>query len=300
MRPTTWGCEPRADSCGCRPTGSASSSSRSSSSLPSASSTRTSFCCQGSAGSRATCLSGAGAGGLHGPPGSLLVRLRAAGRVPQRLPGQAAASPIGVGRSWREKWCRSSSRRPGWRATFGREPGNGRLARHRCRGIPYHPGPLRRLRDRPRWHELRSRAAHQERAGHERALPADVPVVFISTAFVPETLMPGWMQVVAKWNPITYLIEAIRALMVTATTGAPSALHCSPWCSWARSSRSRPYGPSIAWRADRCAASYLVHPTGAHAPCSLCSTAAQASTLLQGLQRALQVDCGLDNAQCLR
>jgi ABC-2 type transport system permease protein len=41
------------------------------------------------------------------------------------------------------------------------------------------------------------------------------PVVFMSTAFVPEALMPGWMQVVNKWNPITYLIEAIRALMVT-------------------------------------------------------------------------------------
>lgn len=40
------------------------------------------------------------------------------------------------------------------------------------------------------------------------------PVVFMSTAFVPETLMPHWMQVVNDWNPITYLIEAIRALMV--------------------------------------------------------------------------------------
>jgi ABC-2 type transport system permease protein len=41
------------------------------------------------------------------------------------------------------------------------------------------------------------------------------PIVFMSTAFVPEALMPGWMQVVNKWNPITYLIEAMRALMVT-------------------------------------------------------------------------------------
>jgi ABC-2 type transport system permease protein len=41
------------------------------------------------------------------------------------------------------------------------------------------------------------------------------PVVFISTAFVPEALMPGWMQVVNRWNPVTYLIEAIRSLMVT-------------------------------------------------------------------------------------
>ena len=41
------------------------------------------------------------------------------------------------------------------------------------------------------------------------------PVAFMSTAFVPETLMPGWMQVVNRWNPVTHLIEAMRALMMT-------------------------------------------------------------------------------------
>lgn len=41
------------------------------------------------------------------------------------------------------------------------------------------------------------------------------PLVFMSTAFVPEPLMPEWMQVVNNWNPITYLIEAVRALMVS-------------------------------------------------------------------------------------
>jgi ABC-2 type transport system permease protein len=40
------------------------------------------------------------------------------------------------------------------------------------------------------------------------------PVVFISTAFVPAELMPGWMQAVNDWNPVTYQIEAVRALMV--------------------------------------------------------------------------------------
>jgi len=40
------------------------------------------------------------------------------------------------------------------------------------------------------------------------------PIVFMSTAFVPVALMPGWMQVVNDWNPITYVIEAMRALMV--------------------------------------------------------------------------------------
>ena len=41
------------------------------------------------------------------------------------------------------------------------------------------------------------------------------PVIFMSTAFVPEELMPGWMQAVNDWNPISFVIEAIRELMVT-------------------------------------------------------------------------------------
>ena len=40
------------------------------------------------------------------------------------------------------------------------------------------------------------------------------PVVFISTAFVPSAVMPGWMQAVNDWNPVTFQIEAIRRLMV--------------------------------------------------------------------------------------
>ncbi|HMK93750.1 MAG TPA: ABC transporter permease [Thermoleophilia bacterium] len=40
------------------------------------------------------------------------------------------------------------------------------------------------------------------------------PVVFISTAFVPRAVMPGWMQGVNDWNPVTFQIEAIRRLMV--------------------------------------------------------------------------------------
>ena len=39
------------------------------------------------------------------------------------------------------------------------------------------------------------------------------PVVFISTAFVPAGLMPGRMQSVNDWNPVTFQIEAVRALM---------------------------------------------------------------------------------------
>jgi ABC-2 type transport system permease protein len=41
------------------------------------------------------------------------------------------------------------------------------------------------------------------------------PVVFMSTAFVPAELMPDWMRIVNDWNPITFLIEAIRSIMVS-------------------------------------------------------------------------------------
>lgn len=40
------------------------------------------------------------------------------------------------------------------------------------------------------------------------------PLVFTSTAFVPPELMPDWLRFVNSINPITYVIEGIRVLMV--------------------------------------------------------------------------------------
>jgi ABC-2 type transport system permease protein len=40
------------------------------------------------------------------------------------------------------------------------------------------------------------------------------PLAFASTAFVPAALMPDWLRIVNAVNPITYVIEAIRSLMV--------------------------------------------------------------------------------------
>lgn len=40
------------------------------------------------------------------------------------------------------------------------------------------------------------------------------PVFFMSTAFVPQSLMPGWMQAINPLNPVSYVIEALRALML--------------------------------------------------------------------------------------
>ena len=39
------------------------------------------------------------------------------------------------------------------------------------------------------------------------------PVLFLSTAFMPGFLLPEWLETVAKFNPITYVVEALRALV---------------------------------------------------------------------------------------
>jgi len=42
-----------------------------------------------------------------------------------------------------------------------------------------------------------------------------LPLTFASSALVPLTLMPGWMQRVARLNPMTYAIDALRTLVLT-------------------------------------------------------------------------------------
>jgi len=46
-----------------------------------------------------------------------------------------------------------------------------------------------------------------------------MPIAFMSTAFVPVALMPGWLQTVNDWNPISYVIEAMRSLMTVGFEG---------------------------------------------------------------------------------
>jgi ABC-2 type transport system permease protein len=44
------------------------------------------------------------------------------------------------------------------------------------------------------------------------------PLTFISSAYVPVGSMPGWMQAIANHQPITYMVDAVRAL----TEGHPA------------------------------------------------------------------------------
>lgn len=45
------------------------------------------------------------------------------------------------------------------------------------------------------------------------------PLTFVSSAFVPVATMPSWLQPVAEANPITVVVDAVRALWVGAPAG---------------------------------------------------------------------------------
>ena len=38
------------------------------------------------------------------------------------------------------------------------------------------------------------------------------PFAFISSAYVPVDSMPGWLQVFAEHQPLTYMVDSVRAL----------------------------------------------------------------------------------------
>jgi ABC-2 type transport system permease protein len=44
-----------------------------------------------------------------------------------------------------------------------------------------------------------------------------MPLFFASNALYPIQIMPGWLQVVSQVNPLTYLVNALRGLLVGAT-----------------------------------------------------------------------------------
>jgi ABC-type multidrug transport system permease subunit len=41
-----------------------------------------------------------------------------------------------------------------------------------------------------------------------------LPLTFVSSAFVPTSSMPGWLEAFANVNPITKVINAMRGLML--------------------------------------------------------------------------------------
>lgn len=39
------------------------------------------------------------------------------------------------------------------------------------------------------------------------------PFAFLTTTFLPQELLTGWLATVADYNPVTYLLEALRSLI---------------------------------------------------------------------------------------
>jgi ABC-2 type transport system permease protein len=62
------------------------------------------------------------------------------------------------------------------------------------------------------------------------------PFAFISSAYVPVSTMPGWLQLFAEHQPLTYMVDAVRALTLgqqaEAVLGHPSAYFVSRALLW--------------------------------------------------------------------
>jgi ABC-2 type transport system permease protein len=54
------------------------------------------------------------------------------------------------------------------------------------------------------------------------------PLTFVSSAFVPISTMPGWLQAFAKNQPVTIVVDTMRALAL----GGPIAENLSKSIAW--------------------------------------------------------------------
>jgi ABC transporter DrrB family efflux protein len=60
------------------------------------------------------------------------------------------------------------------------------------------------------------------------AFPVLAPLVFASSAFVPVSSMPGWLQAFANHQPVSVTASAVRALMI----GGPTATYVLQSLAW--------------------------------------------------------------------
>lgn len=55
-----------------------------------------------------------------------------------------------------------------------------------------------------------------------------LPVMLLSGILLPMSFAPGWLETVSKFNPITYIVDGVRAIfrgdIVTSTAGAGIAV----------------------------------------------------------------------------
>lgn len=49
------------------------------------------------------------------------------------------------------------------------------------------------------------------------------PITFLANTFAPTDPMPGWLQAIAEWNPISSLVQAVRELWGNDPDGVPAS-----------------------------------------------------------------------------
>ena len=62
------------------------------------------------------------------------------------------------------------------------------------------------------------------------------PLTFVSSAYVPVSTMPGWMQAFANYQPITAMVDTVRILteghVAEATLGHPLHSYLAASLAW--------------------------------------------------------------------
>src|SRR5713101_5762910 len=64
------------------------------------------------------------------------------------------------------------------------------------------------------------------------AFPVLAPLVFASSAFVAVATMPGWLQPFVRNQPVSAVINAVRALMIGRTTSTPTITYVVQALLW--------------------------------------------------------------------
>ena len=52
------------------------------------------------------------------------------------------------------------------------------------------------------------------------------PITFLANTFAPTEPMPQWLRVIAEWNPVSSLAQAMRELWGNGATRAAGARSC--------------------------------------------------------------------------
>ena len=74
-------------------------------------------------------------------------------------------------------------------------------------------------------------SAPNAEAAQTMVFPILFPFIFASSAFVPVTVMPGWLQAFAKNQPVTQVVDACRSLMTGGSLHNTGAVWAAlAWC----------------------------------------------------------------------